>query len=165
MMKALVIYYSRSGHTALVAEAIQKELVAHAVTVEVLRLHREREAGLLGCATEARRGAKPGIVELPKDVSGYDLVFLGFPTCSGRAASPANSMVKGIQNVSGKKCALFSTSGFKQGFVKGLNDIGSGIRCLGGDVIATQGFSEGERQAIEDRAAGLVARALGHSGS
>jgi len=160
-MKALITYYSRTGHTAQVAETLERELLAKGVSVEMLRLHREREASLLGCWTEARRGAKPALNELPKDVSGYDLVFLGFPNWVSRASSPANSMVAGIQNVSGKKCILFPTSGFKNGFASGLNYIESSVKSAGGDVIASQGFTEGERNKIGERAADLVARVLG----
>ncbi|MDP2860077.1 MAG: flavodoxin domain-containing protein [Bacillota bacterium] len=164
-MKALIVYYSRSGHTAQAADALKRELDAKGVSVEVLRLHRQQEASFLGCAFEARRGAKPALVELPKDVSGYDLLFLGFPTWAGHASSPANSMVEGIQNVSGKKCVLFSMSGLKSGFVKALDDIDSSIKSLGGYVVAKQGFSESERALTAERAAGLVAKVLGHSGS
>ena len=160
-MKVLVMYYSRMGHAAQVAGVLEKELVARNASVEVLRLHHEREPTLLGCATEARRGARPELIGLPKDVSGYDLVFLGFPTWGGRASSPANSMVAGVQNVSGKKCVLFSTSGFREGFVRGLNDVESSIKSLGGEVIDKQGFSLAERAKSNDRAVELVARVLG----
>ena len=164
-MKALVAYYSRTGHTAQVAEAFQRALDAKGVSVEVLRLHRRQEAGFLACGFEARRGAKPAMVELPMDVSGYDMILLGFPTWAGRASSPANSMVAGIQNVDGKQCILFSVSAGKDGFIKGLNDIEAYLKGAGVDVIGKQGFFERDLDTAGSRVAEFEARVLGHSGS
>ncbi len=82
MAKTLVTYFSRTGNTRMVAEAIADAL-------------------------PGEKDLKP--IEDAGDVSGYGLVFVGFPVHSHGVPYPAEVFLKAIPE--GKKVALFSTHG------------------------------------------------------
>jgi flavodoxin len=82
MAKTLVTYYSRTGNTRMVAETI---------------------AGALSGDTDL----KP--IKDATEVSGYGLVFVGFPVQSHSVPYPVEVFLKTIPE--GKKTALFSTHG------------------------------------------------------
>ena len=82
-MKALVVYYSRSGHTRKAAEAIRDALAAagHEVQVEEL-MERKSRAGVMGWLTggrDATRRRKSEIEPVQADVPAHDLVIIGTP--------------------------------------------------------------------------------------
>jgi flavodoxin len=81
-MKTLVAYFSQTGNTKKVAEAIYKEIPD------------EKEIKALG--------------EL-EDLEDYDLIFYGFPIQAGSPAKDAMEFLSGSGN--GKKIALFITHG------------------------------------------------------
>lgn len=76
--KALVVYYSRTGTTKQVAEAI-----ADALQCDVEELidakNRKGAIGWLGAAKDARAKKLTAIKEVKNDPSSYDLVILGTP--------------------------------------------------------------------------------------
>jgi flavodoxin len=82
MAKILVAYYSRTGNTKNIAEAVF--------------------AGLDGDKTLQN-------IKDTEDVSPYDLVFVGFPVQSHSVPLPVEDFLKAIPP--GKKIALFSTHG------------------------------------------------------
>ncbi len=82
MAKALVTYFSRTGNTRVVAEAIH---------------------GALGGAKEIKEVKDAG------DIAAYDLLFVGFPVHSHGVPYPIEVFLKTIP--AGKKLALFSTHG------------------------------------------------------
>ena len=81
-MKALVIYYSESGNTEKVAQAI-----AQAVGADLKRL---RDI-------------------TPAQVAEYDLVFFGIPTQGSRPAPAVMRFLAELAPVQGKKAAAFAT--------------------------------------------------------
>lgn len=86
-MRALVVYYSRSGHTRTVAEALARALGAD---VEELRDPTERRGvlGYLRSGLEAGLGLLAPIRAPEHDPSRYDLVVVGGPVWSGGVPSP-----------------------------------------------------------------------------
>lgn len=91
--KVLVIFFSRSGTTRLLAEHIVR---AAGADLEELREPRSRR-GLLGWLRSAyegkyRRSTKP--LPLTHDPRGYDIVFLGSPTWIGSLASPVRGFLE-----------------------------------------------------------------------
>lgn len=84
MSKTLVTYYSRTGNTRKVAEAVHE-------------------------AIEGEKTLKP-MEELEEhELSGYSLVFVGFPVHSHSVPMAVENLLKSIPE--GKKTALFSTHG------------------------------------------------------
>ena len=78
-MKAVVIYYSKSGKTEAAAKRIAEEFSADLLKVEPAKPY----GGFLSTCLRARKEKKKRIpvemkTEIP-DLSAYDTVFLGFP--------------------------------------------------------------------------------------
>lgn len=93
MTKTLVAYYSWTGHTATVAEAIAAELSAD---VERIRDARPRSGGKgnLRSVFEALFKRAPAILPAETDASDYDLVILGCPVWAQRMASPMRAYIR-----------------------------------------------------------------------
>lgn len=92
-MKDLVVFYSLTGKTRIVAQAIAEELGATILEVEETRA---RTSGFLvylsgGFAAFANKGSK--IRPVAVDVSRYDRVFIGSPIWASRPAPAINSFI------------------------------------------------------------------------
>ena len=92
-MKALIIYFSRTGRTRKVAEAIASLTGGD---LEEIREKRGRGGplGWLRSGMESTRGMLPNIEPLGKDPASYDLVVIGTPIWSSNASSPVRAFVK-----------------------------------------------------------------------
>ncbi|MGD9675873.1 MAG: flavodoxin family protein [Candidatus Bipolaricaulia bacterium] len=86
-MRVLVAYYSQTGNTKRIAQAIHGELES------------------LGHETVLRelRGVKP------KDLADYDLILLGSPCHSADLAKPVKKLLEGMEPPSGARLAGFVT--------------------------------------------------------
>ena len=88
--KTLVIYYSRSGTTRQIAQALANALYAD--TEEIVATgNRSGVLGYLRCALEARRRAPAAIAAAKKDPSAYDLVLIGTPVWAWSLSSPVRA--------------------------------------------------------------------------
>jgi flavodoxin len=108
-MKALVVYYSRTGTTKKVAEEISKGLKCD---IEMITDNTKRGGfiGYIKCGFEGGRKRLAKINELKKKVSAYDIVIIGTPIWSWNMSSLARSFITKY----GKECrqvALFCTEG------------------------------------------------------
>lgn len=108
-MKALVVYYSRTGHAAQVAEQIAKELGADAERIN----DKKKRCGIigwLGAGRDATREIPADIEEPKKDPTAYDLVVVGTPIWAHRMSTPVLAYLK---RFSGKlpAVAFFITCG------------------------------------------------------
>ena len=119
-MKILVTYYSKTGNTKKVAEAIYKALDLKALGLEDKEIMPVREVG---------------------DTKEYALIFCGFPVYAHSVPVPVQKFIKTLKP--GTKLALFSTHGSKTdgqmpkeaihhavGLAKGVNVLGS-FTCRG----------------------------------
>jgi flavodoxin len=89
----LVVCYSRSGRTRLLAQQIAKQ--CRADFEEIIEVRRRR--GLLGRLSsmlQALLGATPEIRESHQSPRDYDTVIIGTPVCARRMASPVRSYVQ-----------------------------------------------------------------------
>lgn len=107
--KMLVVYFSRSGTTRCVAEAIAR---ATGADLEELREPRSR-AGLWGWLRSGyegtyRRSAEP--LPLTRDPSKYELIFVGSPTWNRALSSPVRGFLQRYR-ASLPNVALFATCG------------------------------------------------------
>ena len=113
-MKVLVAYFSASGTTAAVAEAIAKETGAELFEIKPEKPYTDADLKWTNPLARCNR-EKIGKKDVP--VSGrvegfenYDLVFLGFPIWYYGAPNVIQTFCKGY-DWTGKKLALFATSG------------------------------------------------------
>jgi len=85
-MRTLVVYYSSTGHTRTVAEALAEELGADLaeITCEIYL----RWYGPLAMAWDIFTRRRPRIEVLTPPHAHYDLVVVGGPVWAGRAAPP-----------------------------------------------------------------------------
>lgn len=109
-MKALVVYYSRSGNTKAVAELIAGAATADLEALVEIGVSRK---GLLGYLSAGRGGMfkKKSKLQAPSKVpADYDLVFVGSPIW-GWNLTPAVRSYLGQTNFGSTPVALFCSMG------------------------------------------------------
>ena len=109
MPGTLVVYYSLTGHTRRIAEAIA---AAHDADLEAIEdtFNRNTNLGNLRSAVEGLLGLRSGITPPRHDLSTYDLVVVGTPIWSVRLASPVRAFLS-QQRASFRRVAFFCTQG------------------------------------------------------
>lgn len=117
MSKKLVAYFSATGTTKKVAEELAKEIGADLFEIEPPVKY--SDADLNWQDKKARstvemndKKARPAIKGEP-DVSGYDVIYIGFPIWWYTAPRIIDTYLDSI-DLKGKKIALFATSGGSQ---------------------------------------------------
>jgi len=102
MMKILVVFYSRSGRTKKVAEAISKILKCDKEEIFDIK-SREGIAGFLSAGTDANLRRLTAIKEIKNNPSLYDLVIIGTPIWSSNISTPIRTYLtlhkEGFKNV------------------------------------------------------------------
>jgi len=114
-VKVLAVYYSRTGNTKLVAEAIAQGLEAD---VEEIKDERNRMGvfGFLRCGYEAIFKKLTDIEVSKKNLEGYDLIIVGSPVWAGRLSSPVRTYLH-LYGHKFKNVAFFVTYGMGKGKV------------------------------------------------
>ena len=106
-MKALIVYYSRTGRTKKIAETIQS-----ALNCEIERIHDTKNRdGLIGWFSAGREAGRKSTTKLKGvqyNPSDYDLVIIGSPTWNGHVSVPIRTYIQQHQEDL-KHVALFST--------------------------------------------------------
>lgn len=109
MSRSLVVYFSVSGNTRIIAEEIKMATGADIVEIEPLVPYKEGYNELVKKAKrEIADGYRPEIV--PIDISGYDTIFVGTPNWWSTLAPPVSTFLEG-NDFSGKTVASFITHG------------------------------------------------------
>jgi len=89
-MRALVVFYSRAGHTREIAEAIAGELQCD--TEEIIdTANRPGPMGYLTSRRQARKGELTRIGPVRKDPTRYDIVIVGTPVWFGSLTAPVRT--------------------------------------------------------------------------
>ncbi len=138
-MKALVVYYSRTGNTKLVGNELAAALGAH---VEELtdRKNRQGVMGWINAGGDARRKRLADLEPAIHDPSAYDLVVLGGPVWAFTICSPTRTYAIAHRDEF-KRVAFFSTMGdyrFAEKTFEALKE------ATGMDPVATFALSEGD---------------------
>ena len=108
-MKTLVVYYSRTGNTKKVAEAVTKALGADVEEI-VDTKNRRGLLGYLGAGKDASLKKKTPIQPAKKSPAGYDLVVIGTPVWAFTMASPVRTWISEHAGEV-KSAAFFCTMG------------------------------------------------------
>jgi len=166
--KMLVLYYSQTGNTKVVADEIVARLGADAEEIlPVVPYDGSYQETIQRSAREREEGLIPDIQPLKSDLSQYDIIFLGYPIWFGTYAPPVISLLDQV-NLNGKKVVPFCTfgSGGLDSSIKDLTakfpeaDIlpGYGVRAARLKAVPdevdrflkTYGYLEGEFTKLED---------------
>ncbi len=108
-MKALVVYFSRSGHTETVARAVADALHADVEPIAD-RTSRRGILGYLRSGFEAATRRMPDISPPSHDLSQYDLVVVGTPIWNASVSSPVRAFLSRNRKDL-KRVAFFCTMG------------------------------------------------------
>jgi len=106
-MRALVVFYSRTGNTKGVAELIAQELRSDLEEL-VDKAGRKGFLGYLKAGRDAIRKKSTELESLRHWVGDYDMIFVGTPVWASQPAPAVRTFLES-QDLSGKKVALFCT--------------------------------------------------------
>lgn len=109
--KVLVLYYSQTSNTTVVAKEIATRLGADIEEiVPVTPFDGDFQATIERCIQEREQGISTEIQPLTADIANYDVVFLGYPIWFGTYAPPVATFLDQV-DLSGKKVVPFCTFG------------------------------------------------------
>jgi flavodoxin len=109
MAKILLVYYSRSGTTRKIAEAIKEKI--NCDLEEIISV--KNRAGVFGFLISGKEGSKKESAEIKptlNDPAGYDLVIVGTPIWSWNLSSVIRTYLQ-QNSVKFKKLAAYCTMG------------------------------------------------------
>ena len=136
-MKAIVVYFSRSGVTRAAAEYIAGRLGADIFEIEAAEPYpAEFRPTVQRALREIQDGLRVELAAMP-DVSGCELVIIGSPTWCGTFAPPAASFIAAAP-LEGKRVGIFCTSGGS-----GLSGTVNEVKSLEPNATVTQGLHIG----------------------
>ena len=122
MNKVLVVFYSRTGTTKKIGEAIAQNIEGDVEEIISVK-PRNGFLGFLRCGFEASSKKQTKIKEIKKDPGSYDTIIIGTPVWGGTMSSPIRTYLSKYQGRF-KKIALFSTSSSGQsGTLKEMEDV------------------------------------------
>lgn len=109
--KTLVVYYSWSGNTRQLANAIAKELDTYIYEIEVKKPYPDQYIETLDLVrVQMRKGQLPEIVEDGPNFSEFSTILLGSPIWCGHASRPVMAFLEKY-DLSGKVILPFATHG------------------------------------------------------
>jgi flavodoxin len=120
-MKSAVIYYSYSGNTRKVAQALAEYLRQRA-EVQILELKAKDEpVSFFGQCKRAFWHKQADIESIDPDFSSYDLICLGSPVWAFGPAPAVNTFLEQCKGAAAKKVVLFTTYGSGTGNQRSIN--------------------------------------------
>ena len=109
--KALILYYSQTGTTKAVVDALQAELGADVEEIVAVESYgTDFGATIARGQKELQEGTLPEIQPIQADIASYDVIFLGYPVWFGTYANPIATVLDQV-DFKGKKIVPFCTFG------------------------------------------------------
>lgn len=127
-MRSLVLYYSKTGNTRIVADTIKKTLKAHTKEITDNTLHRTLIDYLFINLFDSAN-----INPTKIDVEYYELIFIGTPVWIGNI-SPAIKKIISNTDFKNKNIVLFNTSRFVGGNLA-MKNMAKYIKKSNGNII------------------------------
>ena len=141
---ALVVYFSWSGNTENVANAIAAQTGADIFEIVPEEAYTSDYNALLDIAAEEKEnGARPAIAESIEDIAQYDIVYVGFPNWWSDMPMILYTFFDSY-DLSGKTIAPFCTSGGS-----GLSDTVNSIKGLEPEADVLEGLHIGSSSASD----------------
>lgn len=157
-VKTLVVYYSLTEKTHVVAQALAKELGADVRRVEDVEKPSVTWWFIVTGAMSAMRGAESPIKPVDTGLQGYDRVFVGSPVWGGSPSTPINAFIAKA-DFTGKEVIPFMTMGGDDasGALKKMTER---IEKKGGKVTDSFAFSSknATNQELEDNTRKIAQR-------
>lgn len=115
MGKRLVAYFSASGVTKKVAEALAKAGEADIFEIKPEIPYTKADLDWMNKKSRsslemADKSSRPGVAEKVENMDQYDVIYVGFPIWWGVAPTIVNTFLEQY-DLSGKKVVAFATSG------------------------------------------------------
>ena len=121
-MKTLLVYYSRTGNTRMIANAISESIECDLEEI----VEKDKRKGIIGyikSGYQASRGHVNHIEDSKYDISDYDLVIIGTPVWASKMSVPVRTYLKkNMEKI--PLLACFCTCG-GSGIDKTIEDIGN----------------------------------------
>ncbi|MDF1538460.1 MAG: hypothetical protein P1Q69_06120 [Candidatus Thorarchaeota archaeon] len=138
-MKALVVYFTMGGRTKRMAEAIASKLSNY----EVVFFPFETKGNFTGRIKELDKFENGDYSSIEQDFSildaePYDLILIGMPAYGSQPPKTFSTATERMNNLSGKRVALFGTSRFRRG--SHVQFMKEHIEANGGEVIEQKNF-------------------------
>ncbi len=109
--KTLILYYSQTGTTKAVVDALQAQLGADVEEIVPVNSYGEDfGATIVRGQKELQEGTLPEIQPIQADIASYDVIFLGYPVWFGTYANPIATVLDQV-DFTGKKIVPFCTFG------------------------------------------------------
>ena len=109
IMKSLVVYYSRTGHTAKIAQELANALECDIEEI----IDTKKRSGILGWLRSGRDAGNQSLTVLKEpvnDPANYDLLIIGTPIWAGHVSTPVRTYIH--QNMASfNNVAFFCTAG------------------------------------------------------
>jgi flavodoxin len=138
-VKALVVYYSLTGKTDVVARALAKELGADVRRVEEVEKPSANWWFIITGAISAMRGVESEIKPIDIGFEGYDRIFVGSPVWGGSPSTPINAFIAKA-DFTGKQVIPFMTMGSDDAS-GALKKMSERIEKKGGKIVGSFAFS------------------------
>lgn len=132
-MKNLVVYYSWTGNTEVVAREIQKLAGADLKKIEEIK-HRKSGIGFAGAGLSALLGIKSKLKTMNFSLKGYQNIFLGGQVWASRSTPAINTFISKT-NFKNKKVYLFLTEADDKVPQKVIDSITKRIEKKGGKIV------------------------------
>lgn len=141
-MKNLVVYYSLTEKTHVVAQALAKELGADIRRVEDVEKPSVSWWFIVKGGFAAVRGVESEIKPIDTGFQGYDRAFVGSPVWGGSPSTPINAFIAKA-DFTGKEVVLFMTMGSDAaaGAIKKMTER---IEKKGGKIAGSFALSSGK---------------------
>jgi flavodoxin len=121
-MKTLLVYYSRTGNTRMIANKISESIECDIEEI----VEKDKRSGIIGylkSGYQASRGKVDHIENSKYDLSDYDLLIIGTPVWASKMAVPVRTYLNKNMNKI-PQLACFCTCG-GSGIEKTIEDIGN----------------------------------------
>lgn len=140
-MKALVAYFSATGTTAKAARTLAKAAGADLYEIKPAVPYTSADLNWMDKGSRSSvemndKHSRPALADMDAPVTGYDVIFLGFPIWWYTAPTIINTFLESY-NFTGKTIVLFATSG-GSGLGKsaaGLRPSAPGARIVDGRLL------------------------------
>jgi len=156
-MKILIVYYSKTGNTETISNAIMEALKANN-EINVLKIEMVKEYSNLLTHINPRILLDIFLNRKPKvrsviDIAPYDLICVGTPNWYGRIAPPLNTFIEKMTIVEGKKAIAYVSSGLgRESYAEDLRKLleGKGFKVLKAMSLVLTEISESQLKEIKE---------------